>query len=282
MGNYYCLMTGVPEVSLADKDGTYSLAQFVEESGSALSERDKKLLSYFFLKYDCLNIVALLENPEAEVMPYGNFSDEDCRALIDKVVDDKDVDVDLRRFPKFLVSFVRNYTANRESERYFPKDAVMLEYYKYAMACSDKMIAEWYKMNFDVTNILTALIARQNGWKVGDYIVGDNEVCELLRTVNAKDFGLGIDYDYVPELIRIADCDDPVEKERLIDAFKWMWLDEKTFADVFSIDAVFAYMCKLEMLERWNKLDIETGKETFRQIIENLRGEARVPDEFKR
>ena len=27
-------------------------------------------------------------------------------------------------------------------------------------------------------------------------------------------------------------------------------------------------------------LDVEQGKETFRQIIENLRGEARVPDEF--
>ncbi len=275
-------MTGVPEVSLNDKDNAYTLPQFVEECEAAMSARDKKLLSYFFLKYDCLNIVALLENPDAVLMPYGNFSADDCRALIAKVAEDKDVDIDLRRFPKFLVEFVRNYSKASECEGYFAKDAVMLEYYNHAMACSDSMIAEWYKMNFDVTNILTALIARQNGWKVGDYIVGDNEVCQLLRTANAKDFGLSIDYDYVPELIRIAECDDPVEKERLIDAFKWLWLDEQTFADLFSIDAVFAYMCKLEMLERWNRLDIDTGKETFRQIIENLRGEARVPDEFKR
>jgi hypothetical protein len=73
-----------------------------------------------------------------------------------------------------------------------------------------------------------------------------------------------------------------VDKERRIDAFKWRWLDDMTFFDVFSIDAVFAYMCKLEMLQRWDKLDVETGRETFRQIIENLRGEARVPDEYKR
>jgi len=44
---------------------------------------------------------------------------------------------------------------------------------------------------------------------------------------------------------------------------------------------VFAYLCKLEMLARWDKLDVEKGQETFRQIIENLRGEARVPDEFQ-
>jgi hypothetical protein len=82
--------------------------------------------------------------------------------------------------------------------------------------------------------------------------------------------------------MKIVDCDDPVEKEKRIDAFKWLWLEDQTFMDVFSIDAVFAYVCKLEMLERWAKLDMETGRETFRQIIENLRGEARVPDEFKR
>ena len=53
------------------------------------------------------------------------------------------------------------------------------------------------------------------------------------------------------------------------------------FFNIFSIEAVFAYLCKLDMLARWDKLDVETGKETFRQIIENLRGEARVPEEFQ-
>jgi hypothetical protein len=52
--------------------------------------------------------------------------------------------------------------------------------------------------------------------------------------------------------------------------------------DVFSIEAVFAYFCKLEMLNRWELLDPETGKETFREIIESLRSEAKVPEEFIR
>ena len=52
------------------------------------------------------------------------------------------------------------------------------------------------------------------------------------------------------------------------------------FFNPFSIDAVFAYHCKLEMQYRWARLDVETGKETFRQIIENLRSQARVPEEF--
>ena len=50
----------------------------------------------------------------------------------------------------------------------------------------------------------------------------------------------------------------------------------------FSLEAVYAYICKLEMQYRWAKLDPETGKETFKQIIDNLRGEAKVPEEFIR
>ena len=103
----------------------------------------------------------------------------------------------------------------------------------------------------------------------------------MIRENKTKDFDLSHEYDYVKQLMSIADENDPVRKEKMIDAFKWQWLDENTFFEPFSIESVFAYFCKLEMQYRWAKLDVETGKETFKQIIENLRGEARVPDEFK-
>ena len=45
-------------------------------------------------------------------------------------------------------------------------------------------------MNFDITNILTALIARRYGWNVSKFIVGNNEVTEMILTNNTKDFNL--------------------------------------------------------------------------------------------
>jgi hypothetical protein len=80
--------------------------------------------------------------------------------------------------------------------------------------------------------------------------------------------------------MKIADEEDPVKKERLLDALKWQWLEVETFADAFSVEAVFAYLCKLEILERWSHLDPEQGRETFEQIIRDLRSEAEVPNEF--
>lgn len=90
------------------------------------------------------------------------------------------------------------------------------------------------------------------------------------------------EYDYVVDLMKIVDCENPVEKEKKIDYFKWIWLEEQSDFNIFSIEAVFAYMCKLEILERWNKLDVETGREAFKRIIDNLRNEVRVPEEFKK
>lgn len=279
MGNYYCLMAGLPDISLEDAKHGHSIAELKEECADVLSKTDVGLMFYFFLQIDCQNLVRLLKNPDAEIDTNGNFTMEQ---YVDMITSARELNFNVHRYPQFMSIFAREYKYNKDKAGYFPEDAMMLEYYKYAMECPNKMIASWYKLNFDITNILTAMIARKNGWNVTDYIQGDNEVTEMIRTNNTKDFGLITEYDYVVDLMKVVDESDPVLKEKKIDAFKWLWLDEQTFFNVFSIEAVFAYFCKLAMLERWEKLDVEQGKETFRQIIENLRGEAKVPEEFIR
>lgn len=279
MSSYYCLMAGVPDIALEDARGAQPVLAFKEELAEQLTEADKKLMYYLYLRYDCLNLVKLLKNPNAEINPVGNYTREQYEDLINSA---REMNFNVHRFPQFLSIFAREYQYNKDKVGYFPEDVILLEYYKYSLKCPNSMLRKWFEMNLNVTNILTALIAKKYGWNVGDYIQGNNDVCEMIRNNNARDFGLSFELDYVADLMKIVDCDDPVEKEKRIDAFKWMWLDEQTFMDVFSIEAVFAYTCKLEMLERWEKLDLETGRETFRQIIENLRGEAKVPEEFKK
>ena len=73
-----------------------------------------------------------------------------------------------------------------------------------------------------------------------------------------------------------------IEKEREIDALRWNWLEEQTFLEPFDINALFSYLARTEMLERWSLLDVEQGMNRFTEIIENLRGSAKVPEEFIR
>ncbi len=278
MGSYYCLMAGLPDLSLEDNKLSRSVNDFKNELEEVLSAKDKSLMYYFYLKYDCDNILNLLKNPDSEINDNGNFNKEQYLDLIKSA---QEMNFNVHRYPTFLSIFAREYSYNVGKSGYFPEDMISLEYYNYSMKCPNKMIANWYKLNFNISNILTAMIARKYGWNVSDYIVGNNEICEMIRNNNTKDFNLSYEYDYVSDLMKIVDCENPVEKEKRIDAFKWIWLDEQTFFDIFSIDAVFAYMCKLQMLERWEKLDPQAGRETFRKIIDDLRSEVKVPKEYK-
>ena len=278
MGNYYCMMAGLPEINLSDSMPSVSLQEVREQCEEVLNKADKQLLYYYYLHWDCQNIVKLLKNPDAELEIFGNFTMDQYQDLLTSA---REMNFNVHRYPAFMSMFARDYSYNKDKAGFYAEDEMMYQYLRFAMKCPNKMIRQWYSMQLDINNILTAMIARQNGWNIAEFIQGSNEVTEMILTNKTKDFDLSNELDYVKELMKIVEEPDPVQKERRIDAFKWVWLDENTFLEPFSIESVFAYLCKLEMLHRWEVLDPEKGKETFRRIIDDLRGEAKVPDEFK-
>ena len=279
MANYYCMIAGLPDIDLQDTKPGMSIEDMREQCEEQLTPLDKKLLFYFFLHFDCVNLVRLLKDSEAEIDQWGNFTLEQLRDLITSATE---LNFNVHRYPAFMSIFAREFAFNKDKAGYFPEDEMAYQFLDYAIkTCPNRMMRRWYKLNLDITNILTAMLARSQGWSVGDFIKGEGEVQEMIRENKTKDFNLGLEFDYIPQLMKIVDEEDPVRKEKMIDAFKWVWLDERTFFEPFSMDAVFAYLCKLEMQERWARLDVEQGKETFQKIINDLRSEAKVPEEFK-
>lgn len=278
MANYYCMIAGLPDIDLQDAKPGMTVEQMREQCEEQLTSQDKKLLFYFFLHTDCINLVKLLKNPEANIDQWGNFTREQLQDLITSATE---LNFNVHRFPAFMSVFAREYAFNKDKADYFPEDEIAFQFLNYAIrTCPNRMMRRWYKLNLDITNILTAMLARTQGWSVGNFVKGEGEVQEMIRENKTKDFNLAHELEYIPQLMKIVEEDDPVQKEKMIDAFKWVWLDERTFFEPFSMEAVFAYLCKLQMQERWAKLDVEQGKETFQRIIDNLRGEARVPEEF--
>ena len=272
------MVAGLPEINLSDRTSSISLQDVREQCEEVLSKADKMLLFYFYLYWDCRNVVKLLKDPDAELDLFGNFTKEQYQDLLTSA---REMNFNVHRYPAFMSMFARSYSYNKDKSGFYAEDEMMYQYLQYAMKCPNKMMRQWYSMQLDINNILTAMIARQNGWSIADFIQGDNNVTEMILSNKTKDFDLSNELDYVKELMKIVEEPDPVQKERRIDAFTWVWLDDKTFLEPFSIESVFAYLCKLQMLHRWEKLDPEKGRETFKRIIDELRGEAKVPDEFK-
>ena len=280
MANYYCFMAGLPTVKLTDAQPQQSLLQLKEELADVLEPQDARLMERYFMRFDCENLATLLADEAAEIDQRGNYDREALSLLIEEA---RQTDSAVKGFPAFMADFVRDYDAHAGQTNWFARDAALLAYYNYARECPNAMMADWYSLNFNILNILTALIARRQGWALENYVQGDGPVVEaLLKQSTQADFGLNGELDYMKDLMQAAETTDPVEKERQIDALRWNWLEDKTFFEPFDITALFAYVVRNEILERWALLDPDQGRERFTQIIENLRGEAKVPEEFLR
>lgn len=111
--------------------------------------------------------------------------------------------------------------------------------------------------------------------------MGDTEVCEALRTSNARDFGLGTEVDYLEQLVKISETEETlVDREKKLDQLRWDWM-ESTFFDYFTVERLFVFLLQLEMIERWISLDKEKGNQLFRSIIAALKDEVQIPAEFR-
>ncbi len=59
-------------------------------------------------------------------------------------------------------------------------------------------------------------------------------------------------------------------------------MEEASFFNYFTVEKLFIFLVKLSMIERWISLDKEKGNEIFRKIIDSLKNEVSIPNEFRK
>lgn len=279
MNTYYCLVAGFPDISLDDGKLSCSVSDFRTDVYPQLASSDQKLVDLFYLKFDNQNLISLLKDKEAPVKTEGTLTGEELLALIETV---RNGDIPDKKYPAYLSEFVSQYINLASEDLYKAEDLLASLYYQYAMSCKNQFISEWFEFNLNVNNILSAYAARKYKLDVASVIVGNTHACEQLRTSNARDFGLGDTIDYMDQVQRISETEELVVRERKIDTLKWKWLEEHSFFYYFTIERIFVFLMFLDMTERWISLDKQKGYELFRQMIENLKEEISIPDEFKK
>lgn len=279
MSAYYYLVAGLPDISLEDGKLSYTISDFRAESYGDLSAKDQALIDLFYLKYDHADLLSLLKDKDAVTQGKGNFSSEDLLQLIASVKEGEKPDA---KFPSYLYDFIAQYLALPADELYKAENLLASAYYAYAMKSKNPFIASWFEFNLNINNILAAFAARKYKMNVAEVIVGDTDVCEMLRTSNARDFGLSETVDYFEPLQRLVETDDLVEREKKVDQLKWKWLEDASFFHYFTVERLFVFLLQLEMIERWVLLDKEKGSELFRQMIQNLKDEVQIPEEFRK
>lgn len=85
---------------------------------------------------------------------------------------------------------------------------------------------------------------------------------------------------YITEVIALAEKDNFIAREKGLDQLRWEKLEELTLFDYFTVEVVLAYTIKLDIAYRWLELEEETGREMFRQIIDDLKSSFEFSKEF--
>lgn len=276
--NYYYIVASLPELSLEDGRLDYTIDNFRAEYYTEFSLKDRKLIDLLYLRIDNINVLKLLRDKDAQITKRGVYSVVELTNYISDLKEGNAIDDNL--FPLYLSNYITSYSSMTD-DVLLQENYLATLYYEYAMNCGNAFVSSWFEFNLNINNILSALIARKYKWNAASYIVGNTMVSEALRTSNARDFGLSAEIDIFESLNRISEVEDLAEREKKIDLMKWEWMEDASFFNYFTIERIFVFLLKLEMIERWIALDKEKGNVLFRKLIDSLKNEVQIPAEFR-
>jgi hypothetical protein len=78
-----------------------------------------------------------------------------------------------------------------------------------------------------------------------------------------------------PELDKaelVFNVNDLYQRERLYDRLCWNKAVELVEFDIFTLDTILSLLVRLHIAARWKRLDPETGKQLFAQLVSEVRG----------
>lgn len=278
MKQYHYLVAGLPDIRLDDNKIPISISELRSEVSDALSESDLEQVNLFFRKYDNQNLLGYLADKDASFNALGALTSDDFEGVIQALKEEENPN--LEGIPTYLKSFVSEIVNEVETGALSLEDRLNSLYYSEAIKASNSFIREWYQFNLNVRNVLVALNCRAFDKEVDNYIVGSNEVAELLKSNTSRDFGLPVIFPWFDQVARIYDEKDFVKQEKMLDVLFWNFLEEESFFHYFSVERIFVYLQQLEIIERWISLDPEKGKEKFQTLINDMRGKVSFSSEF--
>lgn len=276
MSNYYALVAGLPELSLDTAKVPLSMEALKEVLQHTVSRNDMKLIRLFFLKYDNQNLLAYLQDPEASLHPLGTFTADDLGNIVhqDKVYL-AGLDV-----PPYFDQFVVAYQSNSEMDAVTAEDLLTSLYYDYAVQNTNSFVRDFFEFTLNVKNILIGYQCRKFDFDAEKAVVGNNFVAQAVKSSKSKDFGLTGDVDNLETILLIAEEQNILVREQKLDALFWHYLDEHTVFEYFSLEKVFAYLMRVDILERWESMRKQNGNEIFLQTVNQLKDNYEFNENF--
>ena len=266
--NYYALVAGLKEYTLDAENKGFDAKEIVDEILEVISKSDAAAVRLLYTYYDCENLISL-RNGRSAHNALGNLTREEIEAEM----------ANPTHLPSRIADVIRAY-ANPEGEEAETVDvgkrfekSLFEAYYEECAGSKCRFLREWSSFDRTMRNITAAAVARSQSRPIEEVTIGEGDVVEQLQRSSAADFGLRGEYAFVDGVIAaVNDEQNLLEKERKIDLIRWNEAGELVTFDYFDINAVMAYLVKVNMVARWSVLDVRHGREMFERLLADLDG----------
>ena len=265
---YYTLVAGFREYTLDAETKGFDIDEILTNVEEELSAADFRAVRLLYAYYDCENIIGRY-NGSSAYNRLGRLSEEEVAEELRAP----------KHLPERMARVIRAYATpdgedaeNVDLQQPFGR-SLLTAYYEECAASKSRFMKAWAETDRAIRNIVAAAEARRRNIAIDSVVVGEGEIAETLRRSSAADFGLRGELPFVETLIAaVNDEHNMLEKERKIELIRWNEASELSSFDYFDLNAVLAYLVKVNMVARWSTLDRKTGREMFERLVAELDG----------
>ena len=134
-------------------------------------------------------------------------------------------------------------------------------FYRAAMNCKNRFIRLYFALDLEIRN------------RKVDFVAGKMERSgDAYKVQVNNDIDLGLNEEQLTRLQSIFANKNILEKEQLLDKFKWDYITGLNGYGEFNMDVILSFLAKGKLIDRWNKLDRKSGEEMFRKLVDEVRG----------
>ncbi|MFZ5630081.1 MAG: DUF2764 family protein [Spirochaetota bacterium] len=265
--NFHFLVNALPEVATLAADEIDEVRDLIE---SNLDAESLQAFRFLLHRNDNKNLLKLMRKRDGILPKMADrfntpavFSFEDLDdMLIDAYEDEAEI-------PGYLAEFLQEERHSSWSVRERENRLIDL-YYEAGTRYPQEFIASMFRFKRDLKNILLALNARMQGFKVARITVGDYDLPAALALSTQADFGLSGVYEYIPQLVALLSEGQLVELEHQLDDLLLAHCRTLVGENIFTLNYVLCYFLDLTLRHRWHELTPEKGARALSETVQEI------------
>ena len=266
---YFYLISGLPDISIQDTHLLFSARYFLDEFKNKIEKEDFKLVCMLYYPRDNRNLFHILFNKNDMLNPEGYYSLPDLKKSVDGNV----------LFPQYMNDFITSFNENKNRYTEAEWESKLTEaYFRAAQKTENDFLNHWMEFELNLKNLMLVMSNRKQELPFSEIILEANEMAALMKENPAADFSTQTSIDFLNQVVQILETENLIEREKKIDALRWKKVEEMTFFNYFTIEAILSFIIKLMILERWTMLKQEQEKEFLPSILKSFTEKIKIPN----